>query len=75
MSQDTAVRPLKMWLRIHLRRALRDALDVLALRMISDRQLPARGSDALYRAHMRRLGSSEQDRRRFDRLWQERRQL
>lgn len=73
-STDTAVRPFKVWLRARLRRARRDACDVLALRMISDKQLPARGSYGLYVAHLRRLGYSDQDKMRFDALWQEMRQ-
>jgi hypothetical protein len=70
-NYDVSVEPFKNWLKARLRQAKRDAIDALAKRMIADTRLPAKGSKALYTAHMRAKGYAAEDIATFNQAWQE----
>jgi hypothetical protein len=68
---DTGVQPFKQWLEHRLRRNQRDAVAVLARRLLTDFKIPRQASKSMYAARMRQYGYSADDIRTFLAAWQE----
>jgi hypothetical protein len=68
---DVSAQPFKAWLRSRLKQAKRDAIDLLAKKILEDSRLPAKGSRAMYVSHMRSKGYSAADIATFAQAWQE----
>jgi hypothetical protein len=60
--EDTQAHTFKAWLR-------KQPPSPVASKLLSDQLVPARGSRALYEAHMRRLHSTDNELLEFTRLW------
>jgi hypothetical protein len=76
MSSDYDVQAaeFKAWLRGRLRQNKRDAIDILAKRIIADMRLPRQGSHSLYLAHLKSKGYTAEEQATFERAWEEMRE-